>query len=58
MEEVLDTEERERARLAESLHDGPMQRLIALRQDAAEPALTPAAAMLAGIDEAIKGRVP
>lgn len=35
--EVLDAEERERARLAESLHDGPMQRLIALRQDAAEP---------------------
>ena len=53
LEEVLETEERERARLAESLHDGPMQRLIALRQDAAEPAATPTAAMLAGIDEAI-----
>jgi signal transduction histidine kinase len=36
LSEVLDAEERERARLAESLHDGPMQRLIALRQDAAE----------------------
>jgi len=30
---VLDAERRERARLAESLHDGPMQRLVALRQD-------------------------
>lgn len=36
LSEVLDAEERERARLAESLHDGPMQRLVALRQDAAE----------------------
>jgi signal transduction histidine kinase len=52
LEEVLDAEERERARLAESLHDGPMQRLIALRQDAAEPATIPVA-MLAGIEEAI-----
>jgi signal transduction histidine kinase len=34
--EVLDAEDRERARLAESLHDGPMQRLVAIRQDAAE----------------------
>lgn len=51
--EVLDAEERERAHLAESLHDGPMQRLIALRQDAAEPSGTPRRAMLAGIDEAI-----
>jgi signal transduction histidine kinase len=31
--EVLDAEDRERARLAESLHDGPMQRLMAIRQD-------------------------
>jgi signal transduction histidine kinase len=38
LSEVLDAEERERARLAESLHDGPMQRLAALRQDAAEGA--------------------
>jgi signal transduction histidine kinase len=36
LSEVLEAEERERARLAESLHDGPMQRLVALRQDAAE----------------------
>jgi signal transduction histidine kinase len=36
LSEVLDAEERERARLAESLHDGPMQRLVALRQDAGE----------------------
>jgi two-component system NarL family sensor kinase len=34
--EVLQAESRERARLAESLHDGPMQRLSALRQDAVE----------------------
>ena len=31
--EVLNAEDRERAHLAESLHDGPMQRLMALRQD-------------------------
>jgi len=36
LSEVLDAEQRERARLAESLHDGPMQRLAAIRQDAAE----------------------
>jgi signal transduction histidine kinase len=34
--EVIEAEERERARLAESLHDGPVQRLVAIRQDAAE----------------------
>ena len=34
--EMLEAEQRERARLAESLHDGPMQRLVALRQDVAE----------------------
>jgi signal transduction histidine kinase len=38
LSEVLEAEERERARLAESLHDGPVQRLVALRQDAAEGA--------------------
>jgi signal transduction histidine kinase len=38
LSEVLAAEERERARLAESLHDGPVQRLAALRQDAAEGA--------------------
>jgi signal transduction histidine kinase len=53
LEEVLSAEERERARLAEALHDGPMQRLIALRQDAAEPAATPTASMLAAIDDTI-----
>lgn len=36
LSEVLQAESRERARLAESLHDGPMQRLSALRQDAVE----------------------
>jgi signal transduction histidine kinase len=40
--EVLQAEDRERARLAESLHDGPMQRLAALRQDAAEGRTDPA----------------
>jgi len=36
LSEVLDAEQRERARLAKSLHDGKMQRLIALQQDVAE----------------------
>jgi signal transduction histidine kinase len=36
LSEVLHAEARERARLAESLHDGPMQRLAAMRQDMAE----------------------
>lgn len=36
LSDVLDAEQRERARLAESLHDGPMQRLVALRQDVGE----------------------
>jgi signal transduction histidine kinase len=38
LSEVVDAEQRERARLAESLHDGPMQRLVAMRQDVAEGA--------------------
>jgi two-component system, NarL family, sensor kinase len=38
LSEVLEAEERERARLAESLHDGPVQRLAAIRQDVAEGA--------------------
>jgi signal transduction histidine kinase len=50
--EVLDVEERERARLAESLHDGPMQRLLALRQDAVEPDVH-SDAMVDGLTEAI-----
>jgi signal transduction histidine kinase len=33
--EVLQAEQRERGRLAASLHDGPMQLLMAMRQDAA-----------------------
>jgi signal transduction histidine kinase len=52
LSEVLDAEERERARLAESLHDGPMQRLVALRQDAADPD-SQAVAMISGLSEAI-----
>jgi signal transduction histidine kinase len=38
LSEVLDAEQRERARLAESLHDGPVQRLAVMRQDLAEGA--------------------
>jgi signal transduction histidine kinase len=38
LSEVVDAEQRERARLAESLHDGPVQRLTAMRQDVAEGA--------------------
>lgn len=53
LEEVLNAEERERARLAEALHDGPMQRLVALRQDVAEPVATPSSAMLAAIEDTI-----
>ena len=37
--ELLRAEGRERARLAESLHDGPLQRLVALRQDATGSAM-------------------
>jgi signal transduction histidine kinase len=49
--EVLDAEQRERARLAESLHDGPVQRLVVIRQDLAEGA---GAAQLAGhVDAAL-----
>jgi two-component system, NarL family, sensor kinase len=36
LDEVLHTADRERQRLAESLHDGPLQRLAALRQDLEE----------------------
>ena len=41
LSEVLHAEGRERARLAESLHDGPMQRLVAMRQDMAEAGNVP-----------------
>jgi signal transduction histidine kinase len=51
--EVLQAEERERGRLAASLHDGPMQRLMALRQDAAEPDAAGATHMATHLDEAI-----
>jgi signal transduction histidine kinase len=36
LSELFEVEQRERARLAESLHDGPMQRLVALHQDTVE----------------------
>jgi signal transduction histidine kinase len=39
LSEVVEAEQRERARLAESLHDGPVQRLVAIRQDLAEGAV-------------------
>jgi signal transduction histidine kinase len=47
--ELLEAEARERGRLAESLHDGPMQRLVALRQDAVETG----GGVAAGLDTAI-----
>jgi signal transduction histidine kinase len=46
--EVLQAEQRERGRLAGSLHDGPMQRLTAMRQDA-----TPDSAYRRDLDAAI-----
>jgi signal transduction histidine kinase len=36
LSELFEVEQRERARLAESLHDGPMQRLVAIQQDTHE----------------------
>jgi two-component system, NarL family, sensor kinase len=36
LDEMLDVAEHERRRLAEALHDGPLQRLIALRHDIGE----------------------
>jgi signal transduction histidine kinase len=51
--EVLDAEERQRASLAESLHDGPLQRLAALRQDVAEPETAAPERLAAGLDAAI-----
>jgi signal transduction histidine kinase len=41
LSDVLNAEERERARLAESLHEGPMQRLVAMRQDVGEGPVAP-----------------
>jgi signal transduction histidine kinase len=51
--EVLHAERRERARLAESLHDGPLQRMVALRQDAAESAPSPPERVVEQLDAAI-----
>jgi signal transduction histidine kinase len=51
--EMLDAEQRERARLAESLHDGPMQRLVALRQDVAEADDDVSRAVAGRVDAAI-----
>ncbi len=53
LSEFLEAEERESGRLAVSLHDGPMQRLVALRQDAAEPDPAPQGRLAAHLDEAI-----
>lgn len=53
LSEMIKTEERERARLAERLHDGPMQRFIAIRQDAAEPDATTVAELTSRLDKAI-----
>jgi signal transduction histidine kinase len=51
--ELVEAEQRERARLAESLHDGPIQRLIALRQDAAEQQGSPWDAFAGHLDQTI-----
>jgi signal transduction histidine kinase len=53
LDEVLHAEEHERARLAESLHDGPMQRLTAMRQDVREAGATDPDEIVAGLDAAI-----
>jgi signal transduction histidine kinase len=53
LSDVLRAEERERARLAESLHEGPMQRLTAMRQDVFEGDHAGPAQLLAGLDAAI-----
>jgi signal transduction histidine kinase len=53
LSEMLKTEERERARLAESLHDGPMQRFIAIRQDTVDTDPVTAAELTERLDKAI-----
>jgi signal transduction histidine kinase len=53
LSELLQAEGRERARLAESLHDGPLQRLVALRQDAADAAPFSPDALTDQLDAAI-----
>jgi signal transduction histidine kinase len=52
LSDVLNAEERERARLAESLHEGPMQRLLAMRQDVCEGPVEPDE-LVAGLDATI-----
>jgi signal transduction histidine kinase len=53
LSDVLNAEERERARLAESLHEGPMQRLLAMRQDIREGVPAGSDAVVAGLDATI-----
>jgi signal transduction histidine kinase len=53
LSEVLNAEERERARLAEALHDGPMQRLLVLRQDIGEGVPAGSGEIVAGLDATI-----
>jgi signal transduction histidine kinase len=53
LSEVLNAEERERARVAESLHEGPMQRLLAMRQDIREADQAAPEELAAGLDAAI-----
>src|SRR3954447_17644352 len=51
--EVLHAERRERARLAQALHDGPLPRLVAWRQDAAESAPSRPERVVEQLDAAI-----
>ncbi len=51
--ELLQAEGRERARLAESLHDGPLQRLVALRQDSVDSTPFPPDGLTEQLDAAI-----
>jgi signal transduction histidine kinase len=53
LDEVLHTSDRERERLAESLHDGPLQRLVALRQDLDEEPDSRLDGARAALDEAV-----
>jgi signal transduction histidine kinase len=53
LSDVLHAEERERARLAESLHEGPMQRLTAMWQDIQEDGEVPREELLTGLEAAI-----
>jgi signal transduction histidine kinase len=53
LSELLQAEGRERARLAESLHDGPLQRLVALRQDSVDSSPFPPDGVTEQLDAAI-----